>query len=337
MLQCYALVMSVRVVASVLVMICLLSGCGGDTQPERDTGEVPAASGAQDSGTDDADGGTGAAGIEGGAAPTVTCDAQELAAACDGRECGASIECGQSCGACPNGAMCEQGLCVTPEEACATSPETCECLPLDFAIPTRQSCAIDASAAIDGEGFIEVDGGTHRVLAINRWGEGHLIAWCDASMSDELLMSFPALPYLGRSASPRFASFGNPPMCDGDFGVQTFEVNPVYLGNDLPDKYLGDPAGLAADYDVLMVCGAYTAWKPEWAALLQAYVTEQGKGLFVVMDYQGWDHTLDDFDQMNAVIAPSGIAFDPVDLSWADASVNVGVECLPDLTEAVLQ
>jgi len=328
--------MRCRCIVWLLWMLALQTGCEASGTDERRTGDAGPSQQDPDSGltADDSD----TFDFDAGSAPEPTCTPEELAAACEGVQCGLSVACEMNCGACAEGEMCMEGTCTTPEALCEEQPETCECLSLDLSIPTRQSCSISLTGdPIDGEGFIEADGGTHRVLAINRWGEGHLMAWCDASTSSQLLASFAALPYLGRKAMPTFASFGNEAMCDGDFGVQSFEDNPVYLGADLPDRYLGDPALLAADWDVLMLCGAYTSWHPDWPALLQSYVTEHGKGLYVVMDYQGWDHTVDDFTELNRVLAPSGIALDPVDLSWGDASVEVGVECLPDLTEAVLQ
>jgi hypothetical protein len=40
--------------------------------------------------------------------------------------------------------------------------------------------------------------------------------------------------------------------------------------------------------------------------------------------------------EMNRVMMPSGISFDPVSINWADATADIGISCLPDLTPAVL-
>jgi hypothetical protein len=272
--------------------------------------------------------------------PTGTrCDEAELATACAGRACGLADACPQQpCGECEEDVPCQAGVCLTPDEFCMQSPEMCECLPVMFSLPTRQACSLSLSPGteIDGDAFVEVDGGRHRVLAIDRWGECHVIAWCDGSTSDRLLMAFEALAYLGRKPMPRFASFGRVQLCDGDWGVEQFEQNPVYLGAELPARYLGHPELLAADWDVIMFCGFSTMWDPGWAELLQAYVTVHGKGLFAVMDYQGFDVTLNDFSEMNRVMMPSGISFDPVSINWADATADIFIACLPDLTPAVL-
>ena len=265
------------------------------------------------------------------------CDAAELAAACVGQQCGLSDGCPQQlCGACDEDAPCQRGVCMTPEALCDQSPEMCECLPVMFSLPTFQACSISVTTELDGEAFVEVDGARNRVLAIDRWGEGHVIAWCDGSTNDGLLMAFQALPYLGRKPIPRFASFGNQPLCDPDFGVEHFAQPPVDLGAELPVNYLGHPELLAADWDVILFCGFHTMWDPGWAGLIESYVAVHGKGFFASMDYQGFDATLDDFTKMNEVMLPSGISFDPVSINWADATADIGIACLPDLTPAVL-
>jgi hypothetical protein len=355
----------------VRVLVLLLAGCAGD--PARMAADPSAAlGGGAGAGAGSAGGagttpaGTAGSSVLGGAGgglpvapveppdsgvpsdpddmfhnPTSTlCSDAELATACIDRQCGppAGSCTQQSCGECDENVPCQSGVCLTPDEFCARSPEMCECLPVMFSLPTRQACSLSLAdgTEVDGEAFVEVDGGRHRVLAIDRWGEGHVIAWCDGSTSDQLLMAFEALAYLGRRPTPRFASFGRVQLCDGDWGVEHFEQAPVYLGAELPAQYLGHPELLAADWDVIMFCGFSTMWDPGWAALLQSYVTEHGKGFFAVMDYQGFDVTVNDFTEMNRVMAPSGISFDPVSINWADATADIGITCLPDLTPAVL-
>lgn len=161
--------------------------------------------------------------------------------------------------------------------------------------------------------------------------------WCDASTAALLLDQFEALPYLGRSGMPRFASFGADAVCNPTGGVSKFAQAPTYLGEDLPLAYRNDAARLAADWDVLMFCAYRTNWTEGLAEVLEAYVTAHGKGLYAVMDYQGLDITVEDFTGLNQVVASSGIQFDAVSLDHADASADVGIECLPDLTEAILQ
>jgi len=350
------------------LLACLAAACAADPDasgPAADghagaSGGRDATSGASGSQALPAPGGGGLAGLGAGAgmasappvdptdppdsgtlfhnATDITCTEAELAAACGTQQCGLVDGCPQPCGACDEGVPCQAGVCLTPDEYCAQNPAMCECLPVMFSLPTRQACSLSVAdgTEIDGEAFVDVDGGHHRVLAIDRWGKGHLIAWCDGSTSDTLLMAFDALPYLGRKPTPRFASFGRVQLCDGDWGVEHFEQAPMYLGAELPSQYLGHPELLAADWDVIMFCGFSTMWDPGWAELLQSYVTEYGKGLFAVMDYQGFDVTVPDFTEMNRVIAPTGISFDPVSIDWADATADIGISCLPDLTPAVL-
>ncbi len=65
---------------------------------------------------------------------------------------------------------------------------------LEFTIETRQSCSITLAegSTLDGEAFIDASGTRERVLALDRWGKGHVMAWCDATTLADLLAAFNA-------------------------------------------------------------------------------------------------------------------------------------------------
>ena len=67
------------------------------------------------------------------------------------------------------------------------------------------------------------------------------------------------------------------------------------------------------------------AWpvRAEWAPILDAYVRDDGKGLLAVLDYS------QDATAMNAITAPAGLAFDVIDLGYAN--MNVDLSCVPDM------
>lgn len=262
-----------------------------------------------------------------------SCTPEELLADCAGMECGTSPTCVEACGACAEGLHCREGACVDTEDLCALNPSECECASLEFSIMTYAACSIGLAdgASVDGEAFITLDGETHRVLAVDRYGDGHVIAWCDGSTGHEIERALNGFAYLSQSQEePRVASFGRDSLCSWEAGVIPLPRYVEYLGAELPAKYLGDPARLAADYDVLMICGWYTMWDAGWAPLIQSFVSDHGKGLFAIMEYEGIEVQPMDYVEMTKITEPMGILFNPLLIPWAPADATVSIDCLPD-------
>jgi hypothetical protein len=192
--------------------------------------------------------------------------------------------------------------------------------------------SVTPGATLDGESFIDIGGQDYRVFAVNRWGAGHFMAWCDASTLGELIEEVDVAGYLGQKAAPKVASAGNYSTCaPGIVGVPYVPDWVEYLGSEIPAMYLGHPELLAADYDVLILCGYHTAWEPAWVPLIGSFVTEYGKGFLAVMDYVGYDITETDFTRMSEITADAGIIFDPLSLAHAPTATQVVLECVPDL------
>lgn len=209
----------------------------------------------------------------------------------------------------------------------------CACGKLEFKIDTQQSCAISVLPGfqLDGEGFINVGGQNHRVFAMDRWGKGHVVAWCDSTRLPQLLAAFDVTGYLGQTKQPKVLAFGDEYLCKPG-GIQD---NPLpstlaYQGKDLPLKYQGNAALLAQEWDVVIFCGFRVPWATEWSKELGEFVSVHGKGLLAVMDYQGVV-TQTDFTNMSKITSPAGIQFDPLSLAWAPSSTSVSIECVPDL------
>ncbi len=224
------------------------------------------------------------------------------------------------------------------QEDCDPQTQVCQdgecqdCVDIAFDIQTMQACAIDILAGydMDGEGFINLYGDDYRVFAMDRWGDGHVIAYCDATTLDELIGSFNVLGYLGQVSNPSVASFGDNYLCDPGSGVNDLPPGITYLGEDLPSSYQGDPAALAADWDAIVFCGFRIPWSYGWIDELQSFVADHGKGLLAVMEYDTLAFQ-DDFDNMSAITSGDGIVFDSLNLDWAQASVSVELECVPDV------
>jgi len=209
----------------------------------------------------------------------------------------------------------------------------CACGKLEFKIDTQQSCAISILPGfqVDGEGFINVGGQNHRVFAMDRWGKGHVIAWCDSTRLPQLLAAFNVTGYLGQVQQPKVLSFGDEYLCKPG-GILDNPLPPTlaYQGKDLPAKYKGNAALLAQEWDVVIFCGFRIPWTNDWSKELGEYVGVHGKGLLAVMDYQGVV-TQTDFTNMSKITSPAGIQFDPLSLAWAPSSTSVSIECVPDL------
>lgn len=215
--------------------------------------------------------------------------------------------------------------CADPD-----SPD-CDCEELSFNIDTKQSCSLDILDAfeMDGEGFITLEGMDHRVFALDRWGEGHIIAWCDGTTAGELTEAFDVYAYLGQVANPKVASFGDNALCQ-DGTINDFPGDVPYLGEDLPAQYVGDAAQLAADYDVIILCGFRIPWTTDWSSEFAEFVAVHGKGLLAVGEYEGVSQEAD-FNGLTNITSPSGIVFNPLNLAWAPSSTNVAIDCVPDL------
>jgi len=210
------------------------------------------------------------------------------------------------------------------------SPE-CDCEELSFNIDTKQSCSLDLldGFELDGEGFITLEGMDHRVFALDRWGDGHIVAWCDGTTASDLTTAFEVFAYLGQVDNPKVASYGDTSLCE-DGTINDFPGSVPYLGQDLPAQYVGDAAKLAADYDVIILCGFRIPWTTDWSSVLAQYVGVHGKGLLAVGEYEGVSEQVD-FDELTKITSPSGIVFNPLNLDWAPSATTVAIDCVPDL------
>lgn len=232
---------------------------------------------------------------------------------------------------------------IEPPVCVASRPTpSASCGPLAFRIETEAACAIDlaAGASLDAEGFMTAnarecdpcgpDPGcvnatkTHcnRIFTMNRFGAGHIIGWCDSTTLDRLIAELDALTYLARTNTPRVALVGAGYPCPNadEWGE--------YLGETLPDDAL-DPASLAAEWDVVIACGALSGADGVWQATLQSYVRDYGGGLLVVEDYKlACAANQASLVALNALTEPAGFLFMPIDLEWAP--IEVELPCVAD-------
>jgi hypothetical protein len=231
---------------------------------------------------------------------------------------------------------------------CDPADDSCTCPVFDFNIETRQSCAITLDPVtgadtlpVDAESFIEIMDTPFRVFALDRWGDGHIVAWCDGTTLDELVKQFPLFQYLAQNEQPRIASIGYDFFCGPshvyngeDYGFPEDEVS--YLGTALPAEYLDDPERLAADYDGLLVCGNGVDWSVDFSATVRDFVTLQGRGVALVGEYasNGIDNG-EEYLGLDGYALGSGITFEAVSLPWAPSSTEVVLDCVQDVPKLV--
>jgi hypothetical protein len=225
------------------------------------------------------------------------------------------------------------------EPFCSDPP--CECSAYSFSIDTRQSCALDlneltadpGALPLDAESFIEIQSTPFRVFAMDRWGAGHVLAWCDGTTFDELVKQIPVFEYLGQTASPRIASVGYEFFCGAshtlgteDYGFTTDQV--TYLGTALPAEYLDDPAALAADWDGLLVCVNGADWTTDFSDTVRRFVRDEGRGVAIVGEYQS---PAEEQAKASDYILGTGIEFQALSLPWAPSATAVDLDCVADV------
>lgn len=239
----------------------------------------------------------------------------------------------------------EAEVLVDPVDAleCEDGTPGCGCEPVSFRVATRASCDMQLveGAEVDGTAFLH---GSHLVFVMNRWGSGHIIGWCDATTSIELMEAFPGWAYLGQTEEPRIAVMGS------HWGCEQRMPGYPFWANEMPQAYVDDPAKLAEDYDVIMICGynmglvpndetvpenPEALWPTHLQPVLTSFVKEHGKGLFMVMDYHDAEtnRVVKEFevDNMNAIVRDAGFEFVPSSVDWGDAAANFTLECVADV------
>jgi hypothetical protein len=200
------------------------------------------------------------------------------------------------------------------------------CVPLDLAAFAPFSCPVAGS-----DPCVETNEDALEVLALNRYGKGHVAASCDSTGLTGLLQQLPLVTYLGRSEDARVATVGSYPC-----GLASMPG--TSLGSALPAKYVGAPDALANDFDVVILCGSpqssmdhseYGVVDVAWAPTFVSFVRDFGKGLLVVADYaRNCASPPDVFAPLNAITEGAGISFAVVDLGYS--SVTIDAECVPD-------
>jgi hypothetical protein len=174
------------------------------------------------------------------------------------------------------------------------------------------------------------------VYALGNYGNGRFIASADSSLPFNEVTDCPLHAWLaGTESAPAIFWFG---WTDSD-GPINFNVPATEGGVHLPPQYIGNPAQLAADYDIVMYLEASGQFDggdepsdPEMQTLLD-YVSMHGGGLYVVSEFAdpnfGAYLNQNDLDSVNRVMQPLGVTALQVSLNWGNVDGNIDFECFP--------
>jgi hypothetical protein len=217
------------------------------------------------------------------------------------------------------------------------------CVECEIALMTTQSNAMHVTAGMPL--FLEAQLDGHLVFGL-REAEAGRVAFSGDGNVIYREGTCPLWPWLGGTGDqlPRVLCFGADWPCRGETGaVPPLEINALhtyagqldYGGITLPAEYASDPELLRADYDLVVYISVHDFATSSWdlqladAATLDAFVRDEGGGLYLVGEYWGamYDEHL---ESLNWIAQPFDIEFEQLSLDWGPAGAMVEIDCFPD-------
>lgn len=206
------------------------------------------------------------------------------------------------------------------------------CVDCSIFIDSQQSGTFDiqggnvfATAELDGE----------VVYALGDYGAGRFIATADSHLPYNEETDCPLHEWLADTSEPDPSRllFGWT-TSDGPLDVN---VPFTEAGVHLPVEYIGNPALLAADYDIVMYFEASGQHdmldepSDEEMQTLLDYVFDFGGGLYVSSEFarQTAYLTPNDLESVNRLLMPLGVEALLVTLPWGDVNGNIEFDCFP--------
>lgn len=117
-------------------------------------------------------------------------------------------------------------------------------------------------------------------------------------------------------AAPRVLGTGNF-QCDAQPWNGLGALADFTYSGSLPPEYVGDPAALRGDYDIVLFCTSNWGGPPEIDAQTYVdFVKVHGGGLYLATVKQFGQ--MDEIDRVNEIAEPLGAQFQADNLSWED-------------------
>ena len=215
-----------------------------------------------------------------------------------------------------------------------------ECLQCGLTIASQQSGVFEVTGANVFATAVLADpmGNPQDVYALGTYGPGRFIATADSSLPFNEVSDCPLTSWLGGGVAgdPALLYFGWTPQ---DGPIQCAVPGMVAAGVHLPAQYIGNPALLRADFDIVMyleASGQFDAGDEpsdqEMQTLLD-YVQLHGGGAYVSSEFAdptfGAYLNQNDLDSVNRLLGPLGLQSLQVSLDWGDVDGNIDFDCFP--------
>ncbi|RMG95029.1 MAG: hypothetical protein D6705_14745 [Deltaproteobacteria bacterium] len=210
------------------------------------------------------------------------------------------------------------------------APPPDDCLACSISIASKQSGALEI---LGNEVFGTAELMNEIVYALGTSGSGRFIASADSSLPFNEVSDCPIVEWLaGTGASPKVLTFGWGPQD----GPKQFSLpQETVAGIHLPAQYVGDPAQLAADFDIVVYMegsGQFDQGDQPTDAEMQTvvdYVVSHGGGLYVVSEFYGYMNDAD-LESVNRIMEPLGVRALAVNLNWGNVAGNIDFTCFPN-------
>ena len=210
-----------------------------------------------------------------------------------------------------------------------------ECIECALTIASKQSGVFDITGA---NIFATATLMNEIVYALGDYGSGRFIATADSSLPFNEVTDCPLHEWLAGTAAP------NPPVLSFGWtasdGPKNWTVaNETAAGVHLPAQYIGNPAQLAADFDIVLYLEASGQFdqgdeptNAEMQTLLD-YVQLHGGGLYVSSEFADPNGNAylqpADLVSVNRLLVPLGAEALQVSLNWGNVDGNIDFACFP--------
>lgn len=215
-----------------------------------------------------------------------------------------------------------------------------ECLECGLTIASQQSGVLAVTGAnVFATAVLLDDMGIEQVVyALGTYGTGRFIATADSSLPFNEVSDCPLSSWLsgGVEGDPALLYFGWTPS-DGPINFSVPGM--VGAGIHLPAQYIGNPALLRADFDIVMYLEASRQFdgddEPTDAEMqtLLDYVSIHGGGVYVSSEFANPVSNAyldqDDLDSVNRLFLPLGLESLQVSLNWGNVDGNIDFDCFP--------
>lgn len=209
-----------------------------------------------------------------------------------------------------------------------------ECLECSITLASQQSGVLDV---FGNSVFATAQLEMQDVYALGTYGSGRFIATADSSLPFNEMSDCPIVTWLSNGVEmPAMLWFGWT-ASDGPAGWNV--PGAVDAGVHLPPQYIGNPAQLRADYDIVMYLEASGQFdmgdEPSDAEMqtLLDYVSVHGGGAYISSEFANMAGTAyltpDDLDSVNRLFLPLGLESLQVSLNWGEVNGEIDFECFP--------